>query len=61
MTKDELISRISLELYDLKHKLEVIRAYTEEIYLDVGNDGSISRLRSIDIINLLDSEEIYDN
>lgn len=71
MTKTELITRLTHELYDLKHKLEDIRIHAETAqfnlrraspngYLD---DAELKTALSavIDIVNLVDTSEEYFN
>ena len=60
MTKDELIVRLTRELYDLKQQLEDIRKHADSLYqnleLDSPNRGAI-----IDIINTIDTGEVYED
>lgn len=71
MTKDELIVRLTHELYDLKHKLEEIRIHAETAqynmrrtspngYLD-DVELKIALGEVIDIVNLVDVSEEYYN
>ena len=64
MTKDELIVRLTHELYDLKHKLVDIRACAETAERYIKNSGNEVDLRIalgevLDIINLIDVTEDY--
>jgi hypothetical protein len=64
MNKDQLIVRLSRELYDLKQKIEDIRALAEKAEESIrSEDGHSWNTLSpiIDIINLVDSGEIYEN
>ena len=64
MNKDQLIVRLSRELYDLKQKIEDIRALAEKAEESIRSedDHSWNTLSPIiDIINLVDSGEIYEN
>ncbi len=64
MTKEELITRLTIELYDLKHKLEDIRLHAESAERYIKNSGNEVDLRIalgevLDIINLIDVTEDY--
>lgn len=69
MTKDQLITRLTHELYDLKHKLEDIRIHAETAQFNLRNivgqgylegvDIKIALGEVIDIINLVDTNEEY--
>lgn len=72
MSEKDLIVRLALELYDLKHKMGIIREKADPIaasyYLsdNVKHKGNLVRaikemaVLGIDIVNLIDSEEIYE-
>lgn len=72
MDKDQLIVRLSLELYDLKQKLEYIRGKSDTISSAYNLTDNVKKkenlMRAIkelahlgtDIVNSIDSIEIYD-
>ena len=65
MTNQELVFRLTIELYDLKHKLVGIRHIAEEGQKWGNQLNTPDSLKSatvprfIDIINLIDTEEDY--
>jgi hypothetical protein len=59
MNKDKLIVRLTRELYDLKNKLEEVREHAQFIYT-ADEIGSRVHSAAIDILNLIESEEVYD-
>ncbi len=63
LTKNQLISRLARELYDLKFKLNVIRDITEDVCTELKRQKNYNKLGVnyllIDIINQCDDEELY--
>jgi len=63
MTSEQLISRLARELYDLKQKLEDIRGNADRIYQETAGKHELIVIRheAIDITNLIDSGEVYED
>ncbi len=64
LDKDELITRLTRELYDLKQKLEDIRGYAEAAEQEVKQAKKINHNLTfllIDILNEIDSSEVYES
>lgn len=64
LKKDELITRLTRELYDLKQKLESIRMAAEEIekeqHRSKGKQNKQIQYLINDILNAIDEGEIYE-
>lgn len=62
LTRDELIVRLTRELYDLKYKLEEIRGYADKA-LDflMSDDNNRPYHLVINIINSIDESAVYEN
>ena len=65
MTNEQLVVRLTRELYDLKQKLEDIRGYAMTAYTEMKQTDSIpvpvGLMDVIKIIDLVDSDEIYED
>ncbi len=63
MNKDQLISRLTLELYDLKQKLNDIRYDADIIYRATEDNLELTKIRwkIIKILDNIDSGEIYED
>lgn len=64
INKDKLIVRLATELYDLKQKLEDIRTFTDAAYEELkareAVAGDVVLTSVIEVLNLIDCTEIYE-